>query len=323
MTARRIRLGATLITFYRPEYWGLPAGLTYADWTTTVDAGPRPYFDRMLDGLVEAGVEGVELAPAPGNWQGALRAYGSVADVGQELAARGLTLGSSYQSGSFIQKALDDPAQQAAVDAHTDEHAAFVSALGGDIIVTGNIQRAPYAGGSYGAEIDEDAAHRVADQLNGLGAIAARHGVRVAIHTDAYSFVSRDRDIDRMMSLTDPANVMLCLDAGHATLDGGDAVSILRTHIDRVPVMHWKDCVASVDGASFSGDSVMERHDAMMRNFRIFGEGNVDWRAWQGVLRDADWSGWAMAENDMAEDPVAEIRRGIEFFERELAGIHR
>lgn len=324
MTAEhRVKLGATLITFYRPERWGLDPQLSYADWTTVVSAGPRPYFDRMLDELAASGVEGVELAPAPGNWQGAIAAYGSVDAVARELRDRGLRLGSSYQSGSLLQKVLDDHSQQQAADEHTEKHAAFVAALGADIIVTGNVQRAQFAGGDYGAEVDEAAAQRVADQLNRLGAIAGRHGVRVAVHTDAYSVCSRDRDIDRMMALTDPEHVMLCLDAGHATLDGGDAVAILAAHVDRVPVMHWKDCVASVDGASFTGDSVWERHEAMMLNFRMFGEGNVDWRAWQTVLRDADWTGWAMVENDNAVDPVGDIRRGLAFFERDLASIHR
>jgi inosose dehydratase len=322
-TTRRVRLGATLITFYGLGHWGLPPDLSYPEWIDVVYADPRRFFDGMLDGMREAGVEGVELAPVPGGWEGAVRAYGDAEGFRGALEARGLRLGSSYQSGTVIEKALDDPAAAAEAEAYTDAHARFVREAGADIIVTGNVQRARFTDGDYGAEVPSPAADAIAGQLDRLGAVASAHGVRFAVHTDAYSVCSRNRDIDRMMRSTDPRAVQLCLDAGHVTLDGGDAVQALADHVDRIPVMHWKDCVAAVDGALLTGDTQMERHDVMLRNFRIFGDGIVDWRRWERVLRDADWTGWAMAENDMAADPVGEIRRGLEFFERELAEIHR
>jgi inosose dehydratase len=205
---------------------------------------------------------------------------------------------------------------------YTDEHARFVSDLGASIIVMGTVPRAPFSDGDYDADVPRAASERVADQVRRMAEAAARHGVTIALHTDAYSVCGRDQDIATMMQLTDPATVGLCLDAGHTALDGGDPVAVLRAHVDRVPVMHWKDCVAPLDGSTLTGDQ-MTRHERMLQNFRIFGEGSIDWRAWQSVLRDADWSGWAMAENDMSADPVGEIVRSLDFFDRELAGIHR
>jgi inosose dehydratase len=319
---RAIDRGATLITFYDTAYWGLPE-MPYEDWVATVYADPRPYFDRMLDGMAEAGVDGIELAPAPGGWEGALRAYGSADGVRAELERRGLRLGSSYQNGAaLIGDALDDPAREAAADDYARRHAEFVAALGASIIVMGTVPRAPFCDDRYDVAVPDEAMRRVAAQVDRLAAVAGEHGVRIALHTDAYSVCSRNADISRMLELTDPANVTLCLDAGHTTLDGGDAVAALRDHVGRTPVMHWKDCISPLDGATLQG-AQMERHAVMLEYFRIFGDGIIDWRAWQEVLRDARWHGWAMAENDMAHDPIGEITAAFAFFDRELAQIWR
>jgi inosose dehydratase len=323
MTARNIRMGTTLITFYNTAWWGLPEHMEYGDWVAEVYSKPQYYFDRMLDAVAEAGVEGVELAPIPGGWEGALQAYGDAAGVRRAFEARGLTLGSSYaDGGSLIANALEDRATEAAADDYIDRHARFVAELGADIIVMGTVPRAPFSDGNFESDVPRDASERVAAQINRLGEVAGRHGVRIAVHTDAYSVCSRNRDIDTMMSLTDPSNVQLCLDAGHTTLDGGDAVAALASHVGRVPVMHWKDCIAPLDGSTLSGP-LMKRHETMLKYFRIFGDGVIDWKAWQAALADSAWRGWAMAENDMAADPISEVRRAVTYFEEQLAVIYK
>ncbi|MDQ0615359.1 inosose dehydratase [Microbacterium sp. W4I4] len=323
MTMPNVRMGATLITFYNTAWWGLPKHMEYGDWVAEVQSKPKYYFDHMLDSVAAAGVEGVELAPIPGGWEGALQAYGHVAGVRAAFDVRGLTLGSSYaDGGSLIGNALEDSAAEGAADDYIDRHARFVAEMGADIIVMGTVPRAQFSNGSFDSDVPREASEKVASQINRLGAVAGRHGVRIALHTDAYSVCSRNHDIDTMMSLTDPANVELCLDAGHTTLDGGDAVAVLDAHVGRVPVMHWKDCIAPLDGSTLSGP-LMKRHETMLKYFRIFGDGIIDWKAWQRVLADNSWRGWAMAENDMAPDPIAEVRHAVEFFEKELAVIYK
>ncbi|MFV0254263.1 MAG: sugar phosphate isomerase/epimerase family protein [Beutenbergiaceae bacterium] len=322
MSDRNVRLGATMITFYNTGYWGLPDDVSYEDFRTLVNADPRPYFERMLDGMVAAGVEGIELAPIPGGWQNALKAYGDAAGFAQALTSRGLELGSSYQNGeSLIGEVLDGSMTEAQVDTYVHAHAQFVAEMGAEVIIMGTVQRSLFTGRDLARPVPDDAMERVAAQINRQAQIAARYGVRIALHTDAYSVCSRNQDITRMLELTDPASVQLCLDAGHTTLDGGDAVAALAAHVDRVPVMHWKDCSQPLDGTTLLDHP--DQHSVMLEYFRIFGDGVIDWRAWQQVLADARWRGWAMAENDMAADPVAEIRKGLEFYRNELEQIYR
>jgi inosose dehydratase len=313
-----VRFGTDLITFFETGYWGISPKPAYEDWIAIVESDPRHYFDRMLDGCVEAGVEGIELAPTPGGWRTARSAYGSAAGLRAALDARGLTLSSSFDFGA----ALMDPEDADAAYTTIAEHAAFVAAAGGRHIVLGSIPRTAVTGGSFDAAIPNDVIERVASRLNRMGELTRRDGVTIALHTDAYSICARAEDIGALLARTDPASVGLCLDAGHVTLDGGDAVETLRAHVDRVPLMHWKDCIGPLDGSTLVGP-IMERHEIMLTYFRVLGSGIIDWREWQRVLRDANWSGWAIAEIDMSPDPIGEIRQGLEYFRRELASIHR
>jgi inosose dehydratase len=336
MATEHIRWGTDLITFFEPAYWGLPADLEYDDWDAAVSRDPRPYFDRMLDEAARIGLDGVELAPEPGGWEGALAAYGDTAGVGRALADRGLALSTSYAPGwKLLGAALsaEDADAAAAAERYADEymarHARFVRELGADTIVMGTVPRAAFSE-VRGVEGDPEAFSRpvpdalmegVAAQLNRLGAIVGAEGVRIALHTDAYSVCSRTEDVDRLLSLTDPETVWLCPDAGHITLDGGDAVEVLRRHVDRTPVMHWKDCRAHLPGHTLSGPT-MVRHATMLTYFRLMGTGTIDWREWMGILRDARWSGWAIAEIDMSPDPMGEIADGLRYFADELAPIY-
>lgn len=326
----RIRYATDLITFFNPGYWGLDPDLSHQEWTAAFAAAPRRFFDSMLDSVRDCGLEGVEIAPEPGGWTRALDAYGSTQGVGDALSQRGLVLASSYSPRSLFQDAIADPSRRAESDATIARHAEFVRTLGGSIIVTGSLPRTPLGAGvqddtatpeQYSAPVPRDQLEIFADHLNRLGAVAGGFGVRLAIHTDGYSMTSRAEDIDTILSLTDPETVQLCLDAGHIAIDGGDPVAILAKHTDRIPLMHWKDCVGPLEGSTLRGDR-KERHAIMLKSFRILGSGTIDWEAWMRVLRDANWSGWAIQEIDMSPDPEGEMRTGLEYFVRHLAPLY-
>jgi inosose dehydratase len=316
-TPTHVRFGTDLITFFNTDYWGISPEPSYEEWMRIVEDSPRTFLDGMLDGCVEAGVEGVELAPAPGGWRTAISAYGSAEGFRRALEERGLVLSSSFDFGGGLML-TDDPD---GADRLMAEHSAFVAAAGGRHIVLGSVARAQVTEGIVNAPVPLSVLDEVGGRLNRLGQIARDAGLTIALHTDAYSICSRAEDIAGILERTDASAIGLCLDAGHVTLDGGNAVEILRSSVDRVPIMHWKDCIGALDGSTLHGP-VMERHATMLTYFRILGSGIVDWKAWQEILRDADWSGWAVAEIDMSPDPIGEIRQGLEFFRRELASIH-
>jgi len=326
-----IRFATDLITFFDPPYWDLPVEMSYPAWIEAFQLDPLAYFERMLDGVCEAGLEGIELAPEPGGWATALRAYGGVPGFRHALEGRGLTLVSSYAPGrQLIGNAMADPSLEVVADDALDAHARFLQELGTTTITIGNIMRSRFGNESpdetatlddFQRPVDPAVHQRFADQLNRLGRVVGRYGVRLAVHTDAYSVCSRNEDIATVLRLTDPETVGICLDSGHVALDGGDPVAVLRDHIDRTPIMHWKDCIEPLSGHVLRGDQ-KERHARMLKNFRIMGTGRVDWTRWMDVLRDHNWRGWAIEEIDMSPDPVGELRQGLRFYHDDLAPLY-
>lgn len=320
MAEPHVRWSTDLITFFAPDHWGLPADLDYDAWTAAVDADPRPYLERMLDEAKATGVEAIELAPDPAGWEQALKVYGSGEALRAELDARGLGLSSSYHSGwVVIGRTLAEPAFREQAVAEIRAHARFLKAAGGELIVLGSVERELGTGPAF-ERTDQALIDTVAALLEEFGRTAREEGVRIALHTDAYSIWSRNVDLDRVMAATDPALVSLCIDSGHMTLDGGDAVQALRDHVARVPIMHWKDCHTPLRGETLTTEG-MERHALMLTHFRILGthEGLMDWEAWMRVLAANRWTGWGIAEIDMSPDPIGEVRHGLAFYRDRLA----
>ncbi|MFT4283668.1 MAG: sugar phosphate isomerase/epimerase [Protaetiibacter sp.] len=330
-TARNIRFSTNIIGFYESGWWGLEPGLNHVRWTEAFWSDPRRYFDGMLDGARDAGLEGIELAPDPAGWEAALEVYGSPRGFQDALAERGLVLSSSYAHGrQLIGNAIADPGLVGVADDAFRRHAEFLAEMGAATIVTGNLPRSRFGNDSpddtateadFTRPVDRGVHERFAEHLNRLGAITIQHGVTIAIHTDAYSICSRNEDIATVLELTDPASVALCPDAGHITLDGGNAVAVLRDHLDRIPTMHWKDCIGPRSGHLQRGDQ-KQRHEQTMQSFRILGSGIVDWTQWMHILREHGWSGWATEEIDHSPDPVVELRQGLEYFREHLAPIY-
>jgi inosose dehydratase len=326
-----IRFTASLITFFNPAYWGLPADLPYGLWEAAFGREPRRYLDAMLDGISAAGLSAVELSPDPGGWQQVLAAYGSAASFKDALAQRGLTMSSSFASGKkYVTAVLTDSSRQPEADDFFDRNARFAAELGAELIVMTNVPRSRFGNDGpddtvtpqdFTAPVDRTLHERFADQVNRLGAITARHGVGIAVHTEAYSVCTRAEDIATVMELTDPDLISLCPDAGHIALDGGDPVAVLRAHVNRIKIMHWKDCAAPLPGHTLRGTQ-KERHALLLRNFRVLGSGTVNWRGWMEILRDHGWSGWAVEEIDHSADPVTELRAGLEYYQRELAPLY-
>jgi inosose dehydratase len=312
--------GTSLITFFHPTFFGLAADTPYGDYVDAAYRDARGYFDLMLDTARDAGLQGVELAPPPAGWEGALMAYGTPAGVKAALDDRGLVLASSYmESGPVLRRGMEEPSARPEIDEEVARHARFLEAVGCDLIVMGTPSRLELGPDCYGM-VPRALFERLASELNRIAAVAARHGCRVALHTDAYSLCSRDNDIDTLMSLTDPDTVALCLDSGHVTLDGGDPVAILSRHIDRIPVAHWKDADQALDGRTLEGD-FLERHAVMMSHFRWVGEGIVDWDRYLDVLGKAGWRGWAHAEFDFAEDPAGVLRAHVDICRARIAAL--
>ncbi|MEU9916017.1 sugar phosphate isomerase/epimerase [Streptomyces sp. NPDC051001] len=296
------RFATDIITFYHPDFWGLASADAVREWAL---AHPELFWARVMDALADAGVTGIELTFAPGDIDSALRAFGSAAAFRGELTARGLSVVSAFIAGS------DAPDWRhgdnlPAIVADAGRRAAFLAEAGGELLVAGLPMRTTY-GTRPPFFVDAAYMTRMADIAHAVGEAVARHGVRLAFHTESHSTLWYERDIDLFMALTDPRYVWLCPDSCHIALGGGDPVAVARRHAPRIALAHWKDAVRPIDVHLTVDDTVYAQQQPYMTEL---GNGIVDWPGWAAAMSRTPGAGTVLIELDEAADPVAALRAG-------------
>ena len=112
------------------------------------------------------------------------------------------------------------------------------------------------------------------------------------------TFIETPDEVERLMSETDPDLLGLCLDTGHYTLGGGDAVEALRRYRGRLRHVHLKDVSASAMSA-LRRDPHKTFLDALReRIFTELGDGVLDVVGVARALVEIDYEGWLMSEQD-------------------------
>jgi inosose dehydratase len=267
-----------------PVSWGI---LEIEGWAW------RKTYTEVLDEMVQAGYRGTELGP-----------YGFLPtnpiELKRELGKRKMSL-----LGAFLPLPL----------AHAERHrAGLESALdvirlladaGAPILVLADMmdpRRMAIAGSVTAADgLNAEQWKRGAELVSQVALRARESGLRSAFHHHAGSFVETPAELDRMLTLTDPQLLGVCLDTGHYFYGGGDPIEFARTQGKRVWHLHLKDIqpevLANVRRAK------IPYLDAVSRGvFCELGQGAVDL---VGVLRElerAGFDGWGVFEQDV--DPA-------------------
>jgi inosose dehydratase len=261
---------------------------------------PNPPFAEVLDGIARAGYAGTELGP-----------YGYLPtaprDLEHELRARGLALGSS-----FVPLPLEDASRRASsVRAALDVARLLASQHVRELIVADDEdpRRSAQAGrvpadGSAG--FDDGQWRETTATLNAIArALRDELAMTVVVHHHAGTFVETPQEIERLLAETDPELVGLLLDTGHAVYGGADPVEVLRRHGDRVRYVHLKDVRA--DELARVRTTDIEMAEAWKRGvFCPLGEGVVDFPRVVEALRERNYDGWLIVEQDVV--PNAEGR---------------
>lgn len=291
---RRMRLGTAPIT------WGV---CEMDGW------GDRLPYPEVLDQMRLLGYEGTELGP-PGYLPS------DPAGLRRELQARGLSI-----VGSFCP--ISAHRDRAAADRAVSEAAALsrlLAAAGARFLVladAGDEDRlaiAGRAGVARATAFDAAAWRRFADTADRIAADAAGLGLRAVFHPEAGSYVETEAEIERLLELTDPHLLGLCLDTGHVAYGGGDPVAIARRHAARIEHVHAKD----VDPAVLRRvrDDGLGYLDAMSAGvFVPAGQGMVDFAGVFAALDLPQSDRWVIVEQDIRlgvafapQDPLANAR---------------
>ena len=134
-------------------------------------------------------------------------------------------------------------------------------------------------------------------------AVRDETGLATVFHHHCAGYVETPDEIARFLELTDPDLIGLVFDTGHYLYgSGGNDPAVVLEGLNRfgarIRHMHFKDCEPSVASRARQGgwgyfDAV--RHGV----FCELGRGNVDFAAVAAWLRDRDYSGWIVVEQDI------------------------
>ncbi|RAQ95858.1 TIM barrel protein [Thermogemmatispora tikiterensis] len=296
MTKRTIRVGNA------PCSWGVIENV----------AGDRSAYTRVLDEMRQAGYEGTEL----GDW-GFLPPEPS--RLRTELAARQLEL-----IGAWVSVSLHDPQFHSASEAAALRTARLVAEVGGAsaLIVLGDN---PYSdpvrtreAGRIGREqgLSEEQWNIFVAGANRVArAVLEATGLRCVFHPHIGTWIETPEETERLLSLTDPTCLGLCLDTGHIRFGGGDPLVSLRHYHDRVWLVHFKDHDPRV--AEQSRRLQWNALESIAHGiFCELGQGDIDFPAIVQQLQEHSYCGWIVVEQDILPgmgSPFESARRNREY----------
>lgn len=134
-----------------------------------------------------------------------------------------------------------------------------------------------------------DELRRKADGLNAAGQFARALGISVAYHNEKND--EGEKQLEDLYAATDPNYVSFLLDAGHAYLAGINVPEFVRKHSRRIIGIHLRDFK---DGKQVP-----------------LGQGTFPLDATAAALREVNWHGWVLNEEERSDGTKA----GLKFIE--------
>ena len=257
--------------------------------------GERGGYARVLDEMQASDYAGTEL----GDW-GFMPT--DPVQLRQELNARQLQL-----LASWVSVYLHDPDRHAQSEADCVRTARLLAEVGGpdNFIVLGNDPYSdPLRTHNAGRILPEHGMSAAQWQIFAEGAnriaraVKRETGLRTVFHHHIGTWVETPAETAKLLSLTDPDVLGLCFDTGHYRFGGGDPVAGLERHADRIWHVHFKDHEPTVAARSrlegWNGVQSVE-HGV----FCELGRGDVDFPAVLAHLRQRNYQGWLVVEQDV------------------------
>jgi inosose dehydratase len=129
-------------------------------------------------------------------------------------------------------------------------------------------------------------------------AVKEKYGLRTVFHHHCAGYIETPVEIDKLMAMTDPEVLGLCLDMGHYAFGGGNPVQALQKHSNRIWHVHFKDF--DPEAARLSRETNGDYFDAIKKGvFCELGKGVVDFMAVVNLLENKNYNDWIVVEQDI------------------------
>ena len=268
-----------------PVSWGI---LEVEGW-----GKQRPY-GEVLDEIVKAGYTGTELGP-----------YGFLPtdpkQLKSELAKRNLPLLGAFTPLPLAHAGQHDAALQSAM-----EVARLLAPAGAMLLVLADEMSS--ARMAVAGSVDEGRDGMNASQWDGAARLLDRVaragrelGLSSVFHHHCGTYIETPGEVERLLAMTDPQMLGLCLDTGHYVYGGGDPVDCARRHGKRIRHLHLKDVKPPVL-ERVRRERIPYLDAIRMGVFCELGQGGVNLTGVIHELTAAGFDGWAVFEQDV--DPT-------------------
>jgi len=257
--------------------------------------GKPATFDIVLDEMQKTGYAGTEL----GDW-GFMPT--DPAELKKELHKRSLAL-----LGAFVPVALKDESTHKTGEEAALKVARLLSGVEGSspfIVLADNNGSIPERTQNAGRVTPEMGLSDTEWKTFARGveriarAVKNESGMRLVFHHHCAGYVETPAEIDKLLALTDPSLVGLCLDTGHYQFAGGDPLKFLKEQGKRVWHMHFKDCHPQV--AAQSRTEGWDYFKSVEKGvFCELGKGAVNFPAIKTELEKQGFGGWIVVEQDV------------------------
>jgi inosose dehydratase len=282
----------------RPAVTVANAPISWGAFELTVGVHPNvPEPDELLDLLVAAGYDGIDLGPVGYLGRGEV--------LRSRLATRQLGL-----TGGYIELPFSDPDALASMLPELDELLDTFDEADAQhgpppkpTIADGGAPHRRQAVGRSASDravgLDDAAWARWATGMATVIDRCRARGYEPTLHPEAGTFIEAAWEIDRALEVSE---VGLCLETGHQVVGGGDPLATLERWGDRINHVHVKDAHLQVVDRIVSGsmpvESIWEE-----RAFCALGEGDVPITDILARLTALQYSGWLVVEQDIMPGP--------------------
>ena len=250
-------------------------------------------WQRCLDEIAEAGYQWTELGP-----------YGylptDLPTLQAELSQRGLRA-----SGTFAMGHLEDDAAWPGLEKQILGAGQSLAYLGAEflILIDDTYTNLWTGEATAPSRLDDEAWKRLIDRTHQVvEMVRDQFGLQVVFHPHAETHVEYEGQIETFLSQTDAERVLLCLDTGHHAYRGGDPIELIRRHHRRIPYLHLKSVRPDLQ-KKVAEENIPFAHAVGMDLFCEPSQGVVDFPALCQVLREIDYNGYAIVEQDMYPAP--------------------
>ena len=257
--------------------------------------GERYDYVRVLNEIAETGYAGTEL----GDWGFMPTDPDKLA---QELAARNLKLLASWVN---VYLHREDGHQQSIDDCVRT--AKLLATVGGEdnfIILGNDCYKDPVRNKNAGRitpemGMDDDTWEIFAKGANTVAQrVMDEAGLRTLFHHHIGTWIETPAEVERLMTMTNPDILGLVFDTGHYSFGGGNPVEGIKKHADRIWHVHFKDHDPAV--AQKSREEAWDGPESVGQGvFCELGQGDVDFPAVLATLKDIEYDGWIVVEQDV------------------------